>query len=257
MNGGSVNRYLTVLLSVSLLVAGCVVYSVQADLPNTKTWPVAGVTAIDVRADNGAITVRASADTVITATVTKSCKGTSHADAEAHLADITTGDSVSGTTLYLWGEVPAPNTRSYNTEYAIAASAATLLRVETANGAVNLDSMAGAAVVVAANGAVSTVAHSGSISVEAANGAIDCDIAQFDTGAAAALHSSNGRVTIYLPAGASFAFDITTSNGKANITGFTPNYSVNEAKHKVGIVGAGAAAVTLRSENGNVNIEAK
>ena len=252
------SRYLTLSLLGTLLVAGCIVYNVQADLPNTKTWPVADVTAIDVRADNGAITVRASTDTLVSATVTKSCKGTSHADAEAHLADITTGDSVSGTTLYLWGKVPTPNTRSYNTEYAIAAPAASLLRIETANGAVNLDSMAGAAVVVAANGAVGTVAHSGSISIEAANGAIDCDMAVLDMAEAAALHSSNGRVTLYLPADASIAFDITTSNGNANVTGFTGlNYSTNEAKHKVGIIGAGAAAVTLRSENGNVNIQAK
>jgi len=252
------NRNLTVLLLATLLLAGCVVYNVQADLPNTKTWPVVTLAAIDVRADNGAITVRASADTIVSATVTKSCKGTSHADAEAHLADITTGDSVSGTTLYLWGKVPAPNTRSYNTEYAIVAPTASLLRVETANGAVTLDSMAGAAAVVAANGAVSTVAHSGSISVEAANGAIDCDMLALDTAEAAVLNSSNGRVTIYLPVDASFAFDIATSNGNANVTGFTGvNYSMNESKHKVGIVGTGAAAVTLLSANGNVNIQAK
>jgi len=252
------NRNLYALLFGALLVAGCVVYNIQADLPNTKTWPATGVTTIDVRADNGAITVRASADTVVSATVTKSCKGTNHADAEAHLADITTGDSMSGTALYLWGKVPAPNTRSYNTEYAITASAANLLRIETANGAVNLDSMAGTTVVIAANGAVGAVGHSGSISVEAANGAIDCDLAALDTAEAAALHSSNGRVTIYLPAAASFAFDITTSNGNANVIGFAgASYSLNEAKHKVGIVGSGAAAVSLRSENGNVNIQAK
>jgi len=35
------NRNLTVLLLGTLLLAGCVVYNVQADLPNTKTWPVA------------------------------------------------------------------------------------------------------------------------------------------------------------------------------------------------------------------------
>ena len=118
--------------------------------------------------------------------------------------------------------------------------------------------MAGTAVIVATNGAVSTVAHSGSINVEAANGAIDCDMAALDTAEAAALHSSNGRVTLYLPADASVAFDITTSKGNANVTGFADvNYSVNEAKHKTGAIGAGAAAVTLRSENGNVNIQAK
>jgi hypothetical protein len=248
------NRYLTLSLLGALFVAGCVLYNVQAELPETKTEPAVGITEIDIRADNGAISVRAGLDSVISYTVTKSCKGTSQADAESHLADITTGDSLSGSTLYLWGKVPQPNNRSYNTKYEVAVPAATQLHLQTTNGAVDMDSMTGAAVVVATNGAVRTTAHSGSISVEAANGAIDCDVVAFGFGDAAALHSSNGRVTIYLPADASVAFDITTSNGKANVEGFT---SVNEAKHKVGIIGAGTAAVTLRSENGNVTIQAK
>jgi len=252
------NRHPTALLLVALLAAGCIAYNVQADRPETKAWPVTGVTGIDIRVDNGAVTVRARADTVVSATVTKSCKGTSQADAEAHLADISVGDSISGTSLYLWGKVPAPNTRSYNTKYDVFATAITALNIEASNGAVFLDSMTGDAAVTAANGAVSTVAHSGSISVEAANGAIDCDVAALDTAGAVALHSSNGRVTLYLPAAASIAFDIVTSNGKANVDGFTNvNYSVNEAKHKTGIIGGGAAAVTLRSENGNVTIQAK
>ena len=83
-------------------------------------------------------------------------------------------------------------------------------------------------------------------------------MAALDTAEAAALHSSNGRVTIYLPVAASFAFDVTTSNGNANVTDFAGvSYSTNETKHKVGSVGNGAAAVTLRSENGNVDIQAK
>ena len=252
------NRHLTILLLGTLLAAACVVYNVQADRPETKTWPASAITAIDVRADNGAITVRATADTLVTATVTKSCKGTSHADAEAHLADITAGDSIAGTTLYLWGRAPTPNSRSYNTQYAITAPAACRLYVETANGAVNLDSMAGAAVVVAANGAVGTVAHSASISVEAANGAINCDAAGLATGDSATLHSSNGRVTLYLPAATSLAFDIITSNGNATVDGFANvSYTREEARHKTGTIGTGVAAAALRSENGNVIIEAK
>ncbi len=252
------NRYLTVLVLGALLVAGCVLYNVQADLPETKSGPAIGISAVDVRVDNGAILVRAGQDSVLSYTVTKSCKGTSQADAEAHLADIKTGDTLSGSTLYLWGKVPMPNNRSYNTKYDVTVPAATQLRVETTNGAVDLDSMAGAAEVAATNGAVRTTAHAGSISIEATNGAIDCDVAAFGVGNTAALHSANGRVTIYLPADASFAFNITTSNGKANVEGFSgASYSTNEAKHKVGIIGAGTAAVTLRSENGNVTIQAR
>ena len=251
-------RNLLVLVLGSLLAAGCIFYNTQADSPQTKTWPAAGVTAVDVRIDNGAISVHAGSDTLISALITKSCKGTSQADAEEHLADITTGDSISGATLYLWGKVPLPNNRSYNTKYELTAPAACALRLETTNGAVELDSMSGAATVIATNGAVGTKAHSGSISVEAVNGAIDCDMAELGSAMAAALHATNGRVTIYLPADASFAFDIKTTNGTANVNGFTNvSYSTNESTHKVGTVGTGAAAVTLRSENGNVNIEAK
>lgn len=251
------NRYVSLVL-VTLLAAGCIAYNVQADQPETRTWPAAGITTINVHADNGAISVHPGSDTLISAIVTKSCKGTSQSDAEAHLADITTGDSVSGSTLYLWGKVPQPNVRSYNTKYELTAPAATGLHFETANGAVVLDSMSGATVVIATNGAVGTKAHAGSINVDAANGAIDCDMAGLDSAEAAVLHSANGRVTIYLPANASFTFDITTSNGKANVEGFSNvNYSTNEAKHKAGTVGTGTAAVTLRSENGNVTIQAK
>ncbi len=252
------NRYLILLLLGTLCVAGCTVYNFPAELPETKTGPAVGITQIDIRADNGAISVRAGRDSVLSVTVTKSCKGTSQADAESHLADITTGDSLSGSTLYLWGKVPLPNNRSYSTKYEVAVPAATELHLEATNGVVDLDSMSGSAVIVATNGAVTTTAHSGSISVEATNGAIDCDVAALSMGGTAALHSANGQVTIYLPADASVAFDITTSNGKANVEGFSSvNYSTNEAKHKVGIIGAGTAAVTLRSENGNVNIQAK
>ncbi len=247
-----------VLLVVALLAAGCVLYRYEADSPETRTWPSANVAAVNLRLDNGAITVTAQQDTVITALITKSCKGTSQADAEAHIADITTGDSTSGTTLYLWGKVPTPNTRSYNAEHEITAPAATALTLLTVNGAVVLNNMAAAAVVTATNGAVGTTAHSGSIAVEAVNGAIDCDVAALDTAETAALHSANGRVTLYLPADASVAFDILTTNGNAKVEGFTNvNYSLSEAKHKVGTIGSGAAVATLRSENGNVTIQVR
>jgi len=60
------------------------------------------------------------------------------------------------------------------------------------------------------------------------------------------------------PADASVASNITTSNGTAKVEGSTNvNYLSNEAKYKTGTIGIGAAAVTLRSENGNVTIQVR
>jgi hypothetical protein len=250
------NRYLLPLLGI-LLVAGCV-YNYRAETPETKTWPAAGISAIDLRVENGALKATGRPDTVITALITKSCRGSSQADAEAHLADIVTGDSTSGTKLWLYSDFPMNALRNYTTQYDVTCPPATALHFVTVNGAIEIDSMSGATVAAATNGAVAALAHDGSIAVEAVNGAVDCDVVRLDSAEVATLHAANGRVTLRLPADASFTFDIQTTNGTANVTGFTgATYTTNEARHKVGTVGTGLAVVTLRSENGNVNIETR
>jgi hypothetical protein len=250
------NRYLLPLLGI-LLVAGCV-YNYQAETPETKTWPAAGISMIDLRAENGALKATGRADTVITALITKSCKGGSQADAEAHLADIVTGDSMSGTKLWLYSDFPMNALRNYNTRYDVTCPPATMLNFVTVNGAVEIDSISADVGVTATNGAVTALAHQGSIVVEAVNGAVDCDVARLDSAEVATLHAANGRVTLRLRADASFTFDIQTTNGTASISGFTSiTYTVDEPRHKVGTIGTGLAVVTLRSENGNVNIQVR
>lgn len=252
------NRNLSLLLLATLLAAGCVFYGSTAETTDTKSWPAAGVALLDVRVDNGAITVTAGADTAIAAIVTRSCRGTSQTDAENHLDDITFGDSLSGAGLFLWAKAPQPNTRSYNSKYDITQPAATALNIIAANGAIELHNTAAPASIVASNGAVRVFAHQAGINVVASNGAIDCDIAALDSADLVSLRSSNGRVTLTVPADASLAFDLTTSNGTVTVEGFTGvSYSVNESKHKVGTIGAGVALATLRSDNGTVNLKAR
>jgi hypothetical protein len=257
-----VNRTLSLLVLAALLAAGCVLYRYEAESPETTTWPAAGLDNLNFDIDNGAVTVTAADDTVITALVTKSCRGTSQSDAEAHLADIVTGDSTTGTTLFLWGNAPQPNSRSYNTKYEVTAPAATGLYVNTENGAVELngmDSTSGSATVIAANGAVRVAGHRGSLNVQAANGAIDCDVAGLWRLQAVVLHSANGRVTLALPADVSVGFELVTSNGSAVIESFTNvEYTQNDARHKrgyIGTQGTDVATVLVRSENGNVTLK--
>jgi DUF4097 and DUF4098 domain-containing protein YvlB len=252
-----VRRCLPLALLGILLAAACV-YNYQAETPETRTWPAAGVATIDLRVENGALKATGRPDTLITALITKSCRGSSQADAEQHLADIVTGDSLSGTTLWLYTQTPNAALRNYTTRYDVTCPPATALHFVTVNGAVEIDSMAGTTVVAATNGAVTALAHDGSITVEAVNGAIDCDVARLDSAEIAALHAANGRVTLRLPADASVAFDIQTTNGTVAVTGFSNvSYTTNEAKHKAGTIGTGLAAVTLRSENGNVTIQTR
>lgn len=273
---------------MALLAAAC--FYIPAEQTETREWPSSGITRIDAGTENGAITVRARADTGIKALITRSCRGADRADAEKHLADILVTDSTHGGTLFLRADLPNVSARSYGAEFDIVAPAATALDLETSNGAVRivgmnadvtartsngamevansvgainlntsngavtLTSTVGAAVVVTTNGRVTAAPHEGSIDARTTNGAVDCDLARFDTTDAATLRSDNGRVTVSLPAGVSVSFDAATSNGSVRVEGFSVNYTLDDAAHKRGTIGTGRATLTIDTSNGDVTI---
>jgi hypothetical protein len=281
------NRYRLLLLAV-LLAAAC--YYVPAEQTETREWSSTGITRIVAGTENGAISVSARADTGIQALITRSCRGADREDAEKHLADIVITDSTHGGTLFLQADMPNWNARSYGADFDIAAPAATALdlttsngavrivgivaditartsngameaancagaiSMSTSNGAVTLTSTTGAAVIVTTNGRVTAAPHQGSIDARTTNGAMDCDLARFDTTDAATLHSSNGRVTVSLPADASVSFDAASSNGRVRVEGFSVNYTLNDVAHRRGTIGSGRATLNITTSNGDVTI---
>jgi hypothetical protein len=252
-----VDRYRPFVLGSALLLVGCLSYNQEAERPQTLSWSASAVDTIDIDVENGAVSLTAGTDTLVTAVITLSCRGRTVEEAESRLDDIVLTDSVIRRTLRLRADVPTPNNRSYNAEFEIRAPAGTALKLKADNGAVNLTDMAARADIGAKNGAVTLVGHQGSVVVDAANGAVDCDCALVPAGSTLRLHSSNGRVTLSVPAGVSLAFDAWTSNGVVRLEGLTASYSRSEEKHKTGIIGTGAASAKLDSKNGSVTIRAR
>ena len=252
------NRFRPLLLLAGLLVTACWFNFYDAEAPETRDWPAAGIDTIYLNVDNGAIGVTARADTTITTIITKRCKGTNDADAEAHLGDIVISESLAGSALFLRATAPTPNTRSYAADFAISAPDSTVLRITSANGAVTLTGMAEYASIVAANGAVTTTAHTGHLDVAAANGAVNCDMADMGMYSSVALHSNNGAVELAIPTDAEVVFDASTNNGSVQVNGFTLiSYTVNEPKHKSGEINSGWGSATLSSNNGRVTLRAR
>jgi hypothetical protein len=280
-------RALVVFLAV-LLAAGC--YFTRAEQTETRTWPSTGITGFNAHTENGAVTVNARADTGITALITRSCLGSNHDDAVTHIADIRVTDSTRNGTVFLVAEMPHTSTRNYECEYDISTPAATALILETSNGAVGvtgitgdvtartsngavsvtntagaidlqtsngavtLTGTAGPATIITSSGRITAAPHRGYINAQTSNGAIDCDLARFDTTDAAVLYTSNGRVTVSLPADASVTFDAKTSNGTIRISGFTANFTLDDAGHKHGTIGTGRATLTITTSNGDVTV---
>ena len=229
-----------VLLAAVLLAVGCQNYPYETNKVESKSWSAAGIDAIEVQVNYGAIAVAGSADTIVTADFTKYCKGKSDSDAKAHLDDIVTADSISGRTLFVHADVPTPNQRGYSANTAIAAPARTGLHLNAANGAITINN------------------YRGNLSVQAPNGRISADMAAVDSGTIINLNSSNGVVELAVPADASLAFDASTANGRVEVPGFSNvTYTRDETKHKIGVIGSGHATATLVASNGRVTIRVR
>jgi len=256
--GVHVIRFRSLALLAVLLTAGCWFYFFDADSSETRTWSAAAVDTIDVRSDNGEVTVTAATDTVVTALITRRCRGTTEGEAEARLVDVIVTDDIAGRKLNLAVEVPSPNNRSYLAELAITAPAATVLAIHAANGEVRLVNMAAFASATSNNGGVIVTGHSGSLDALANNGLADCSMAAVAAGDTVAVHSDNGEARLTLPADASATFLVSTGNGAAHVEGFANvHYDLNEAKLKRGTLGAGGADVTVTASNGAARLKAR
>lgn len=262
---------------VAILGLGCwASYDYRLEVTETRTWTAAGVERISASSENGDITVEATEDTVITALITRACRGKNRADAEDHIDNVVVEDSAAGGTLTLTAEMPISTRRSYGASFEISAPQSVYLELltsngeislsgmvagadaTTSNGAISLDDTRGYAELHTSNGAVDLDRHDGGLRANTSNGNIDCDIIELAESESATLSTSNGNVTLSLPGDVSTRFDATTSNGQVSVSGFEDvTYTVNEPTHKAGRIGAGDAEVAISTSNGKVTIRAR
>jgi hypothetical protein len=222
---------------IILLISGCL-YNYQLEVPETRTWSAANISQFEVRTDNGEISVSAIQDTVISANITKRCRGKDKADAEKYINNVVVEDTLIGNRLSLTAEMPDVSTRSYGCDFSVTAKESTYLDLKTSNGKVTITDMRGGAIVSTSNGAfnlsntngrvvlktsngkVIIQAHSRSIKAQTSNGEINCDIVGLPINDTCELRTSNGKVILSLPSDIAAGFEATTSNGEVTLTGF-------------------------------------
>jgi DUF4097 and DUF4098 domain-containing protein YvlB len=263
------------LFTFALVVAGCT-YWYQAESTEPRSWSSFGVTRIAVESKNGAIAYAADEDTVISADITRRCWGTEQRDAEAHLSDIKVTDEIVGGELRLKTQFPDLNRRGYSAEFDVAGPAGTELNLKTSNGAVSVTGLAAPAGVVTTNGAIRMTRtrgrlelqttnggvtirdHQGTVIASSTNGGFDCDVAALADGDTLELSSTNGGITVRVPADVSASFDLRTTNGEIDVSGFgSVSYTENDKTHKQGTIGSGAVTIVITTTNGGVGVLAR
>lgn len=254
------NRLTSVFFFIAILVMGCPRhYDYELEVPETCTWPAAGISQIEVITKNGNVSVSAFQDTIITAEITRRCKGQDKTDAARYIDNVVVTDTVAGGQLIITATMPN-NDRNYGADFDISTPESTYVDLKTTNGNVSLTGMTAGAKLYTANGNITVQNLRGSIDGQTTNGNVNCDLSLFGTAESAVLSSTNGNVTLKLPSDVSAAFDASTTNGEVTVTGFTSvSYTTDEPTHKAGTIGSGPdyATITISSTNGNIIIRAR
>jgi hypothetical protein len=260
-------------LPVLLLSVACL-YTYKLEVTESHTYTASGITRLDASTRNGAISVSAAQDTVITVDVVKYAYGRDRADAEEAIENVVYSDTTAGDVLGAKVEMPSSG-RPYGASFTITApdsidiSLATTngdvsvantvgdINVGTTNGKVALTGTMGTASVSTTNGNLDFKVHSGALYAATTNGAIDCDIAVLRPTEDVALSTTNGKVTLLLPDDVSVLIDATNTNGFITVYDFTVTYETQEDNHVLARIGSGASEITIETTNGDVVIRSR
>lgn len=258
---------------IALLAVACL-YTYRLDDSKTHTYP-AGIRVLSVQTKNGDIHVALSAVPVITVVESTYAYGRDRADAEQAIRNVVYRDTIIGTNLMVKESMPG-GSRPYGANLTITAPESTglslwttngdvsvapgtgalnavgAINVATTNGRVELTGTVGTASVATTNGKLDVKVHSGAFYGATTNGAVDCDVAALGPTEDVALATTNGKVTLLLPADVSALIDATNTSGLLTIYDFTVTYEVQDEHYLRARIGSGASTINITTTNGDV-----
>jgi len=262
------------LLPVALLAVACL-YTYKHETTETYTYPIAGITALSAATQNGNVSVTASADTLFTVKVQKYAYGKDKADAEKAIANVVYSGAVVGTELRVKAEMPS-GSRPYGAAFTISTPVTTAVSIQatngaidvsntvgdiaaaTTNGAITLTGTDGTASLSTTNGALEVDVHRGGVEGRTTNGAVECDLAELGPAEDVILETTNGAVTLWLPADVSAIIDATNTNASIFVLGFTGVvYDKQEEHHIRARIGSAASSITVTTTNASITVRAR
>jgi hypothetical protein len=241
--------------------------------------------ALEINSQNGRITVEAwdrpEARIQMTRTVRANSEKRAAELMKALRADVTVGEGrieiesrypKRAESVGIW-DVLGQRVSALNIHYYVQVPSQTRLQLETSNGEIQVRGTSGSLVGQTVNGTIDVTSTSGRVEVNTTNGnirlvgiqgatrasttngGIQAEIRRLDSGAGVELSTTNGDLTVVLPAGLKAQLEAMTTNGRVSV-GF-PVEMVGRASSKMvrGRIGGGGAAVNLTTTNGDIVVK--
>lgn len=263
-----------------LALSGCAAIManrVRATTTEQREFSVSGQPSVVIDTFNGEINVKVNPENKVAAIVTKVGSGANQEAAEADLKNVSVDFTQEGETVRITARRIGPRTfGSSGASVDLKVPARAVLSLTTQNGGISTEGIQGDLVARSSNGGLEVRGGKGKLDLKTTNGAIKVDAVLATVsaetsngdvrfvgtlaGGSHSLATSNGSVTLKLPAETPFQFASSTSNGTVSnrFPGLQATSGKAGSNRLAGRVGSTAAAeidIKLETSNGNIAIE--
>ena len=174
--------------------------------------------------------------------------GTSQADADARLLNLTIQITELGDEIH-----PRADGRPYVVDYTLEVPARLVPEVSTVNGDVTIESVDNGLTVQVLNGTVTLTDIEGSSEVDIANGDTVAEI-RIEDDEVIDLATLNGAISLRIPADTNAELSATVDNGTVSFTGLTLTNELITNNVITGTIGTGEGTIMLNVDNGSITL---
>ena len=145
----------------------------------------------------------------------------------------------------------------FKVHFKITAPATAELDIETVNGHLQIAGSQARVLARSINGRLDLERLAGPVEARTTNGAIRADLSAFTTDGDVRLSTTNGSITVTLPADARADVDARTTNGSIRSDLPVTTLGSHGRKHLRGKINGGGGRLDLRTTNGSIRIETR
>jgi DUF4097 and DUF4098 domain-containing protein YvlB len=229
--------------------------TVYVEEPFSVKVAVANQTRVTLQGINGNIEIfgRAQVDSFTVAGERRvGSFSTEDAQEHFHLLEVVVTDA--GDELQVETRQPASSSgRSYTVNYELTVPQNLDLEIGNLNGNIVVKTVRSTITLGTLNGNIALEDIEGNVTAEATNGSVVAEVI-LPIGGTAHLVTTNGNVTLSVPATTSAELTATLANGDIQIQGLSLQDPVSTNTSLSGTLGAGEGSITLRTVNGNIFI---
>ena len=253
---------LPVVAALSLTAACDVAFGAREEATDTwsKSYPISAGGTVDLSSVNGRIQVVAGSKPTVEIKAVKTAKAATKEAAakllkQLELREDVTADKVkiriekprtNGPSLHSWGA-------SVEVAYSVEVPAHVKVILATVNGGIDVTDVRGAAKLETVNGTINATGLSGDISASTVNGKVDLSIAALTAGVE--VGTTNGGVTVRLPADAKALLSGRTVNGGIDVDGLQVDEVERSRRRLEAKLNGGGVRIEAETTNGGITFK--